>query len=465
MPPTPPTKAHAAAFICARGEWALSACKALPFFKEHEGKRYCVLHYPGGEKVAAFNAALRRKFDARDFDLRGVFFPDDADFSDIPFDTPVDFTGATFSAGANFNYARFNAEVYFSSVTFGALTSFSFAAFDKEADFNSAAFRARVNFGSATFEATAYFRYTTFGAEANFDAAAFRVRANFDYAVFEARAAFKSTKFGRTANFAHATFRAEASFESVTFSRVAQFRFATFNDYVRFAGGGEEKFFDDGSSLSLQLARIEKGARISFHTLTLRPHWFVNVNARRFEFINVDWNWPGTDARREIRSVGGKDVLSAHRLLAVACRNLAANAEENQRYEEASNFRYMAMEARRLERWRGFAFWTLGWWYWLASGYGERIGRAFFMLLGILVLFAALYVGLGLSNWRTNAERATGRPRWSAALLYSAGVMTLQKPEPRPATDAAQAVVMLETILGPVQAALLALAIRRKFMR
>ena len=43
--------------------------------------------------------------------------------------------------------------------------------------------------------------------------------------------------------------------------------------------------------------------------------------------------------------------------------------------------------------------------------------------------------------------------------------MTLQKPEPRPATGVAQALVMVETILGPVQAALLALAIRRKFMR
>jgi uncharacterized protein (DUF433 family) len=42
--------------------------------------------------------------------------------------------------------------------------------------------------------------------------------------------------------------------------------------------------------------------------------------------------------------------------------------------------------------------------------------------------------------------------------------MTFQKPEPRPATPAAQTVVLLETILGPVQAALLALAIRRKFM-
>ena len=55
--------------------------------------------------------------------------------------------------------------------------------------------------------------------------------------------------------------------------------------------------------------------------------------------------------------------------------------------------------------------------------------------------------------------------RWPRALTYSLGVMTLQKPEPRPATNAAQSLVMIETILGPVQAALLALAIRRKFMR
>jgi hypothetical protein len=43
--------------------------------------------------------------------------------------------------------------------------------------------------------------------------------------------------------------------------------------------------------------------------------------------------------------------------------------------------------------------------------------------------------------------------------------MTFQKPEPRPTTTAAQALALFETILGPVQAALLALAIRRKFMR
>ena len=51
------------------------------------------------------------------------------------------------------------------------------------------------------------------------------------------------------------------------------------------------------------------------------------------------------------------------------------------------------------------------------------------------------------------------------SLSYSASVMILQKPDLRPATIAAHTLVIVETILGPLQAALLALAIRRKFMR
>ena len=166
----------------------------------------------------------------------------------------------------------------------------------------------------------------------------------------------------------------------------------------------------------------------------------------------------------------------SHHLLAIACRNLAVNSEENHRYEEASKFRYMAMEARRLESWRGFAPWRLSWWYWLASGYGERVWQAFFVLLGILLLSALLYTRVGFARWEPKVASESdavvakrdevGAPlKSSRALPYSAGVMTFQKPEPRPATTAAQTVVLLETILGPVQAALLALAIRRKFMR
>jgi hypothetical protein len=293
-------------------------------------------------------------------------------------------------------------------------------------------------------------------------------------ATFNAEANFSAT-FNAEAKFDFATFNAEAKFYA-RFNAVVDFRSATFKDYVSFTGDRENKIFGDNSSLSLHFARIENPDRLSFHTVTLRPHWFVNVDARKFEFINVYWRWRDTSTKQEIEGTRGIDVLSKHRLLAIACRNLAVNAEENHHYEDASGLRYTAMDSRRLERWRGFAFWTLGWWYWLASGYGERVWRAFVVLIGVWMLAAALYTQVGFVRWepKVSSEREAaearrdevGEPlRWRRALTYSLGVMTLQKPEPRPATNTAQALVMMETILGPVQAALLALAIRRKFMR
>ena len=92
------------------------------------------------------------------------------------------------------------------------------------------------------------------------------------------------------------------------------------------------------------------------------------------------------------------------------------------------------------------------------------------------LLFGLLYTQVGFARWEprlvTEADAAiakrdeVGAPlKFSRALTYSAGVLTFQRPEPKPATTAAQTIVLFETILGPVQAALLALAIRRKFMR
>lgn len=408
-------------FVCdCSKEWMRSACKGLSFFKAYNGKRYCVLHYPDKDKSTAFAEALKVKLDAQDFDFNGVWFPDHLNFKDFTFGEKTYFLYATFSAGANF-----------SNATFPALTTFSQATFSGVA-----------NFFSVKFESAVYFSYTT---------------------------------FGERVNFTHATFGALAHF-GAKFSRTVDFSFATFKDYVRFIRDRPSEGFDSDSKLILNSAIIEKHERVSFHTLTLRPHWFVNVDARTFEFINVNWDWRDISIKKEIESIAKADALSAHRLLAIACRNLAVNAEENHRYEEASRFRYMAMEARRLERWRGFAFWTLGWWYWLASGYGERVWRAFVVLVGVWLLAAALYTRVGFVRWepRLSSEQEAaqakrdevGQPlRGWRPLTYSLGVMTLQKPEPHPATDAAQAVVMLETILGPVQAALLALAIRRKFMR
>ncbi len=395
-PPSPaPAPPFSPAFVCDCQKWMRSACAGEPFYQEHEGKRYCVLHFPGAEKGAAFAEALKRKLDAEDFDFEGVWFPNGRDFSNY-----------NFGAGANFSSAKF-------------------------------------------------------GAVAN----------------------FSSAEFGADAHFSSAKFSAAADFFSATFGAAADFFSAIFKDYVRFAGGEGKSGFSDQSSLTLEDASIEKPERVSFHTLALRPHWFINADARKFHFTNV--KWPDLERHGLMQRDGIKQVIektetskgsSSYILLTEACRRLAVNAEENHRYEQASRLRYWAMDVQRRESRLGLAPWKLSWWYWLASGYGERIFRAFLVLLAVWLVFAWLYTQVSFARPPTtltdeNDAAAAKRVEFDGlremprALTYSFGVMTLQERELRPETTEAQALVAVETVLGPLQAALLALAIRRKFMR
>jgi hypothetical protein len=341
--------------------------------------------------------------------------------------------------------------------------------------FNQTAFRGKARFSSASFSAKVDSSYAAFSALADFSDAHFTAVADFNNAIFSAKADFSDATFTADACFNYATFSASANFIFTTFSKLLNLWRVTFKDYVIFAGSAERTVFGRNSSVDLQFAAIERAERVSLHSVSLHPHWFINVDARRFDFINIHWHNYG-NAKPELELLKQRGVPSRHNLLVVACRKLAANCEENDRFRSASQFRRMAMDAERFETWRGFDFRRLNWWYWLASGYGEQVWQAFVVLLGILLLSALLYTRVGFARWEPKLASESdvvvakrddvGAPlKFSRALTYSVGVMTFQKPEPRPATTAAQTVVLIETILGPVQAALLALAIRRKFMR
>jgi hypothetical protein len=47
-------------------------CNNLPFYREHEGKRYYVLHLPAKDKPDDFRPVLQAKLDDKDYDFRGV---------------------------------------------------------------------------------------------------------------------------------------------------------------------------------------------------------------------------------------------------------------------------------------------------------------------------------------------------------------------------------------------------------
>lgn len=418
MPATPDQNANApeTKAVCACdsivNRWnikeARGACVGEAVY-EHEGKSFCVMHYPSQSKVEAFRSAFHQKLDAENFNFCGVYFPEVINFSAYK---KTEAKGFCFSSEANFHQA-------------------------------------------------------TFGVEVNFDSATFSENADFTSATFCAIATFNSVTFSKDAIFAATTFSGLTLFIATYFARATVFAIAQFKDYLKFRQDEKEMFGAD-ASLTFNSVRIDKPERVSFHSVNLRPHWFINTDPRKFEFIDVDW---ANDLTTE------REASNSLRLLSIAYRQLAMNAEENNRYSEATQFRYNSMELRRLEKWKGWNIFSLDFWYWALSGYGERVNRAAVALLLILFLACVPYWFTGFASSKQDQDKV-GAPirvvlakekspakQLLATLAYSLETASLQKPEPRPVTTAARFFVGLETILAPLQAALLALAIRRKYMK
>lgn len=471
----------------------------------------------------------RARFDEPVSFSRASFYKDGR-FVQTQFAEFADFSGVEFEDDAYFNLAAFTI------ADFGAvripITSDKSKGIEKpefemyrskfkNAQFNGAMFT-RCTFRQACFLETAQFLYTQFSEASDFSIIDFNKSdfsnsrlsyANFDGSFFLEVPVFnKCELYGNTvfatarlpgADFSDAIFNGHADFTLTRFENslakweherlkechieenagdtlkpiIIRFDKATFKEGLTFKGN---ELYQDKALLSFDDAVFEKPERVRFVSISMPPHSFMNVDPRKFHFIDTRWGF--VDKRTALSEA--RNALQKHGrfysppMLELAFRQLAVNAEDSNRYEQAADLRYLAMEVARSMRWRRIDWLRLSWWYWLLSGYGEKVRRAFTALLVIWFLFAIIYWKCADATWwqpnqTANTAPAKSEPSETAAktftaaeaLLYSAGVMALQKPEPLPANKRAKLFVLLETVLGPVQAALLALAIRRKFMR
>jgi len=462
---------------CNCEEWMRPACAGNSIYRPHNGKDYCVLHLPRKKNETEFENALKDKLASKNYNFSGVWFSSEAIFAGYRFEKDVNFDGCTFESDASFYKSFFEGAVSFSKVHFKSQMSFSGVTVKSVANFSESAFQEFADFSANEFVLGAHFRGCIFNGPAEFASNEFGHAADFSNVDFSEWAEFNHSEFKKGANFIGTVFSKLADFTDTTFDGNVSFDSAVFNDSARFGkpDGGRD-VFGDKAMLSFEYATVENPHRFSFHSMRLKPNWFFNIDCRKMEFTNVSWFRTGINENYI-------PFGEAHKLMRITYRQLAVNAEENHRYREASDFRYLSMDVHRFERtkpgqfqWHKVAFWELDWWYWLASGYGERAGRAFMGLLGIWLLFALLFTHVGFvtsekysasdsevteSNYQAWAKPLT----FSRAATYTPAVMTLQKPEPKPQTNAAQTAVLLATILGPLQAALLALAVRRKFIR
>ena len=420
----------------------LSACKNLP---EYRDTGFCVLHFPGEKKTEDFEQVQKDKLEQEDYDFSGTVFPEGtSDFSRFVFDGNAGFHGATFVGGADFQRAHFS----------GKKTDFSWAEFSGEwTAFQGAHFIGKTTyFDGAQFSGeTTTFARTQFSGETT----------TFSRTQFSgAETSFLETMFsGKSTEFQGAQFgSAETSFLEATFAKEVYFSGVTFSEKVTFWGTQGNRVFRPGAWAQFDRPRIEKPEQFTFNTVLLHPSWFINADVRKVDFTDVKWygmpGGPEGTIEAEVKALAERGVKSPYTLLSQACRRLSANAEENREYPLANEFYYWSMNSLRKQGWRSLG--AIGTLYWALSGYGVRATRAFLVLVGICAAFAALYMIFGPPKLEDLGQ----------ALVYSLGAVARLNPEPRPTEPGVfQFLVIVEGLLGPLQIALLALAVRRKVMR
>ncbi len=432
-------------------------CKYLPVENEYGGHSYCILHLPNKDKDKdKFRKEILARLDVEKYDFRGVWFPYKVDFSNKLFSKFIDFSHAVFTENVDFSTAIFTDQSDFSYAVFGHRLKFHSATFNQKTYFVECLFNEHIDFSDSKFQGV------------DFTSAIFKQRGEFNYTTFKEYATFRHAKFNENA---------DLIFKNATFENEANFRNTIVSGHLTFEGREEKYlvFSNENSWLSLQNAHIEKPENISFKNVRLRPNWFINIDCRKFIFHDVDWKNSTGNLNRikvELEEITKRPHIGRpSRILAIACRQLAVNSEENNNFEQASSFRLMANESKRLEDYKGWKVWSLHWWYWLSSFYGESPLRAGLVLAGILLLFAFTFM---FTNFQVcpivkSIPEIPCEPRtlniWES-ILQSLATATFQSIEYiKPNSKISTFLIILEKIFAPLQVALLALAIRRKFMR
>ena len=419
----------------------------------------------------------RATFNRSEANFIEAIFKQKANFEEARFEAVTTFGGAEFGE-AIFKSADFHSRVSFGNSRFGSLADFGTAAFRVQADFNNASFEAG-NFTFTRFCGGASFFRATFHGTASFDWAEFSELAEFGHAAFDGRASFERAKFG-SARFGAARFQLGATFDGATFSGEAEFQLSTFG-----SDSTGNKVVADFSDV-----QFEKPTRV----------WFTQVNkgskgGLRARFLNCDVEHVNLEDVRWHRRRSGRMVLqdeldileggrekertvdagaghSEYELVAIAYRKLINNFDNVRALDLAEDCFCGAMEMKRRDPKESLSSRAVLSVYKLASSYGSNYVQALLVLLGIVLVtgfvFAIPWLELGPARGNPGAVQMASSwlRRCPAGLFHSLQVATFQRDAVYAFTlRRGRLIVIAEQVLVPIQAALLLLAVRRRFRR
>lgn len=239
---------------------------------------------------------------------------------------------------------------------------------------------------------------------------------NFYGSIFYDEISFKDVDLLANTNFTLCKFYSSVIFSLVLFHGVSFYK-AIFNDLTRIRGCD----FEDYASFRC-METPEPSSMIQFYFISFfckNRTWFEESDMEKISFIECDlryiifrdmkWlklKWPNSKRKCLIDEFknfeDGKLDNKHYERIRNEYQQLKQNFEESKNYTDAGDFYYGEMECKRksLELLRFFP--TLTTIYWASTGYGERVIRAGFSLLFLIVIWITCLMFLGLEANKQN---------------------------------------------------------------
>jgi uncharacterized protein YjbI with pentapeptide repeats len=395
-----------------------------------------------------------------------------ADFRDSRFEGEVSFGDATLHS-AVFSESEFLGRAWFGGASILEGADFQTVHFHSDADFFDAKLFGRCRFTYGRYEGDSSFSGTLLG-DSDFSCSEFRAFANFYKTVFTGQASFNLTKF-QDVRFDSARFDEGAEFESATFTGSAEFQNASFGFSSAHAGIADFTNARFESPNKVWLTQVNRGPAPG---LRVR---FVNCDVERIHLEDVRWH------RRAGRMVlqdeldidlGYKERLGqrcespGHELVAIAYRQLIDNFDKVRSLDLAEDCYCGAMDMTRRNLGVPLVSRCVLAVYKVLSSYGSSYARALLVLVLFVLAFASVFSApwTGLRPARDNPANVRMADsflrRYPAGLIHALEVATFQRDTMYglPARPGRLATIA-EQVVIPIQAGLLALALRRRFRR
>lgn len=313
-----------------------------------------------------------------------------------------------------------------------------------------------VNFSEKLFEKTVNFNGVTFKQPTSFQHAQFNKTASFIAAIFEHNAAF-----------ADAIFEESVYFDEMVCPRI-ELTLAQFKSMVSFRGTSEHILFRDTTEVVLDEARFFRPDLVRLAYVDFKRCSLLKTDLRGIDFSGVRWCEKGMSKHVLLYTREPEEQVRLE--LESAYRQIRQSYEDRRDYGRAGAFYFGEME----QKWKGSKGF-LATLYRLSSSYGHSPGRAFVILLLLLITDAAFIALWGVKPVSSDTYnllpgagggwRAFLETWWIALCFYVLKTITFSQPSVVPSLPLADVLSTLMRIVISVQVALFVLAVNRKFKR